>query len=231
MKGVDHWAVSNDRSLLFDTVASKLTLLDLDNARLMEDIYKANGSGWIKIGVVRDPVTRLLSAYLDFVRAWPSSSMGLSSHDHNLRQPHRGLRAGDDREWFNALRRHRSIEGDEAELDLPEAADHRRPRTVGEDDEGEGPTTSGGALRGLQDSTMPTVPTFEELLDFLAAEIWTAPSAFRPAASLCGMWQSPFDTIIPFETLQVCDYRLEYGQRCNMCHSVSPRMLVNPFVF
>lgn len=36
----------------------------------MEEIYRNNGSGWVKIGVVRDPVTRLLSAYLDFTRKW-----------------------------------------------------------------------------------------------------------------------------------------------------------------
>ena len=72
LKGVAHWWVSNNQSLLFDAVASKLPLLDLADTRLMEDIYTSNDSGWIKIGVVRDPVTRVVSAYLDLVRSWPS---------------------------------------------------------------------------------------------------------------------------------------------------------------
>ena len=202
---MDHWTESNDRSLLFDPVASDLTLLDLDNARLMEDIYTNNGSGWIKIGVVRDPVTRLLSAYFDLVRASPSLFMGWSSNDHNPRQRHRGLRVGGDWEWFDVIRRRRSTKEDENEGELPEAGDNRRLRTVGGGDEGARPMTRGDEPRALEDATEATgfVPTFEEVLDLLAADIWAAPSAFRPAASLCGMWQSPFDTIIPFETLQV----------------------------
>ena len=211
LKGVEHWTVSNDRSLLFDRVASKLTLLDLDNARLMEDIYKDNGSGWIKIGIVRDPVTRLLSAYLDLIRAWPSSStMGWPSHHHSPRQPSRGLRAGGDWEWFDAVRRHRSTKKDEIEREFPQAGEHRRLRAAGGDDEGEGLTIGGGEPRGLRDATEPTasVPTFEELLEFLRDDIRAAPSAFRPVASLCGMWESPFDTIMSFETPQMCNYRL-----------------------
>ena len=76
LKGVAHWWVSNNQSLLFDAVASKLPLLDLADTRLMEDIYTSNDSGWIKIGVVRDPVTRVVSAYLDLVRSWPSGATG-----------------------------------------------------------------------------------------------------------------------------------------------------------
>lgn len=198
--------MSNVKSLLFDPVASKLSLLDLDNARLMEDIYTDNGSGWIKIGVVRDPVTRLMSAYLDLVHGWPSSSTGGSSHDHRPQQRHRGLRVGDDWEWLNVIRRHRRTKEEEAEQELPEAGEHRTLQTMGGDD-GAWSTTGGGEPRALQNATEATgpVPTFYELVDLLAADIWAAPSAFRPAASLCGMWQSPFDTIIPFESLQVCN--------------------------
>ncbi|CAM9511475.1 unnamed protein product, partial [Laminaria digitata] len=202
MEGVDHWKVTNDRSLLFDAVASELPLLDLDNMRLMEDIFKDNGSGWIKIGVVRDPVTRLLSAYLDLVQAWPSASTDLPFNGYQQRQPHRGLRVGEDGEWFDAIRRHRSITEGEAEQELPGAGEPLRPRTRGEELEGGGLRGRGDAPRGLQDEAAPAVPTFDELLDSLASDIWSAPSAFRPAASLCGMWQSPFDTIIPFESLQ-----------------------------
>lgn len=34
VKGVAHWSVSNDQSLLFDAAASKLPLLDLTNTRV-----------------------------------------------------------------------------------------------------------------------------------------------------------------------------------------------------
>ena len=63
-KRVKHWSVSNIHSLLFDSVDSKLPLLDLTDKELMEAIYKDNNSGWITVGVVRDPVTRLLSCLL-----------------------------------------------------------------------------------------------------------------------------------------------------------------------
>eukprot|EP00904_Undaria_pinnatifida_P008809 jgi/Undpi1/5058/HiC_scaffold_19.g08410.m1 len=203
MKGVGHWLVSNDRSLLFDAVASELPLFDWTNKPLMEDIYKKNRSDWIKIGVVRDPVTRLLSAYLDLARNWPSESAGASSPDQFQEQPHRELLMSDGWEWFDAIRRHRGLELDEAEQQQPNAEDSQRSHTWSEDDEGRGMRGSGDGSRSLQDGAVPPVPTFEELLELLEPDIWAAPSAFRPAASLCGMWQSPFDTIIPFETLQV----------------------------
>lgn len=62
---MDHWAVADDQEKLFDPVASGLILLDLSDMALMGEIYAENGAGWVKIAVVRDPVTRLLSAYLD----------------------------------------------------------------------------------------------------------------------------------------------------------------------
>ena len=62
--------MADDWSQLFDPAASELELLDFADGPLMENIYSDNGSGWIKIAVVRDPVTRLLSAYLDIVRTW-----------------------------------------------------------------------------------------------------------------------------------------------------------------
>ncbi|CAM9444879.1 unnamed protein product, partial [Laminaria digitata] len=203
MQGVDHWSVSNDQPLLFDTVASELPLLDLTDTRLMEDIYTNNDSGWIKIGVVRDPVTRLLSAYLDLVRNWPSGATGWPSLDHDRRNRHRALRIDDDWEWFDAIRRHRVLKGDMTHQAQTETGNHGEARASGKGVKGVGTRgESGNAVRGLLDVAVPTAPTFEELLDLLAANIWAAPSAFRPAASLCGMWKSPFDTIIPFETLQ-----------------------------
>ena len=62
--------MADDWSLLFDPAASELELLNVTDSALMTEAYRENGSGWIKIAVVRDPVTRVLSAYLDFVRAW-----------------------------------------------------------------------------------------------------------------------------------------------------------------
>lgn len=199
--------MSNDQPLLFDTVDSQLPLLNVTNTSLMNEIYKDNGSGWIKIGVVRDPVTRLLSAYLDLVRNWPSKTENVSP-DYNPHQPHRGLRSGDGWEWLDVIRRHRGLKEEGGKQEQPETGEHRRPR-MWEGGEGGELRGNGNGPRGLQDEQVPTVPTFGELLDLLTAHVWAAPSAFRPAASLCGMWQSPFDTIIPFETLQVCKERHE----------------------
>ena len=204
LKGVAHWWVSNNQSLLFDAVASKLPLLDLADTRLMEDIYTSNDSGWIKIGVVRDPVTRVVSAYLDLVRSWPSGATGWPSLGDRRRKRHRGLEIGDDRDWLNAIRRFRDLKDEGTHQEQPQAGKHEEVRAGGKDDKEKGPRRSTGTPRGLQDAAVPSVPTFEELLDLLAEDLWTAPSSFRPAASLCGMWKSPFDTIIPFETLQVC---------------------------
>ncbi|CAM9969291.1 unnamed protein product, partial [Laminaria digitata] len=203
MKGVDHWSVSNYQSLLFDSAGSELPLLDLTDKRLMEAIYKDNGSGWIKIGVVRDPVTRLLSAYLDLVRSWPSISTGSTSHPDDPNQPHRELRVGDDWEWFDAITRHRGLAGDEVEQQQqPEVGEHQIPRTWDGDGKEGDARKIGDELRRVQNEAVPTLPTFEELVDILEESPWQAPSAFRPAASLCGIALSPFDSIIPFETLQ-----------------------------
>ena len=171
---------------------------------MMEEIFEDNDSGWIKIGVVRDPVTRILSAYLDLVRNWPSESTGSSPDDHGPQPPHRRLRDGDNLELFDAIRKHRSMTKNFAEQEPPEKTTNQIQRTLGEEGEGK-------VLRGRREmprsphyAAVPTVPTFEELVDLLVADEWAAPSAFRPSASLCGMCQSPFDTVIPFETLQVC---------------------------
>lgn len=211
---VDHWNVSDDQWLLFDRGDSKLPVLDLTDKQLMEDIYKDNDSGWIKIGVVRDPVTRFLSAYLDLVHTWPTGSEEGPPDDHGPKRPRRGLETGDNWDWFDAIRRHRRMKEEEAEQERPEkAGGHQRQKTRGGDGEEEGwPTTRDDGPRHMRDAYVPNVPTFEELLDLLTPHIWAAPSAFRPTASLCGMWQSPFDAIIPFEKLKVCKQHLQPGQ-------------------
>ena len=203
LKGVDHWSVSDDQSLLFDSLESKLPLLDVTDKRMMEVIYKDNSSGWIKVGIVRDPVTRLLSAYLDLVRTWSSMSTR-SSHLSGPQRPHRGLWMDDEWEWFDAITKHRGLSWDEAEHRQAEVVGHQETPAWGEIRGRKEGGAGGNGSRSLHDSPVPTVPTFEELLNLLEGRPWAAPSAFRPAASLCGMGLSPFDTIIPFETLQVC---------------------------
>lgn len=47
------------------------------------------------------------------------------------------------------------------------------------------------------------LPTFLDLVEALENSMPIAPPAFRPISSLCGMRHSPFDSVIPFETLQV----------------------------
>ena len=196
--------MSDVQSLLFDPVGSRLPLLDLNDKILLDEIYRDNGSGWIKIGVVRDPVTRLLSAYLDLVHTWSVWSKDSSSHDHGPQEPHRGLWADSDWEWFEVIARRRGFAEDEVEQQQPEAGEHQTPLPGSDYRKGAGRREGGYRSRRLQDSAVPTVPTFEELLHMLEDNLLTAPSALRPAASLCGMGMSPFDTIIPFETLQVC---------------------------
>lgn len=60
---------------------------------------------------------------------------------------------------------------------------------------GDGDRGDGGVEAGI--------PTFSEVLVALKKDMWSAPVAFRPAVSLCGQRNSPFDSIIPFERLQV----------------------------
>lgn len=214
------------QSLLFDPVGSNLPLLDLTNKRLLEEIYRDNGSGWIKIGVVRDPLTRLLSAYLDLVHTWSFRWKSSSSHDHGPQQPHRGLWADSDWEWFEVITRRRSLAKDEVEQQKPKAREHQTPLRWSDDRKGGGGGEDGSRSRRLQDSTVPAVPTFEELIHMLEDNSLTAPSALRPAASLCGMQFSPFDTIIPFETLQVCIKGLQYRWSPCTYHIIFPANLI-----
>lgn len=253
--------------MLFDPVTSGLPLLDASDGDLMTKIFADNGSGWIKVGVVRDPVTRLLSAYLDFVyrggggnadSSWYKPALPLpsnnnsSSNSNNNGRRRRGLhhegardlaRHGDGRE-----RRRRQEEEEEAwkdgaagEMEKEEKrgpdqkvgtqgeaegegegkADEPEARTADQEDGGRGrgtrdlrderDETAEGAIsldKGAEEGReeggdADVVPTFEQLVDALKIGLSKAPVAFRPMSRLCGMKQSPFDTIVPFETLQV----------------------------
>ena len=130
-QGVENWSVSDRQPLLFDPAASELVLLDLSDEVLLRKIYSDNGSGWIKIAVVRDPVTRMVSAYLDYLRLLSSENVRL-------------------------------------------------------------------------------VPTFADVVEYLQHGGHTS-LAFRPASNTCGAQHSPFDIVIPFETLQV-------SLPCSLCH-------------
>ncbi|CAN0189359.1 unnamed protein product [Ascophyllum nodosum] len=211
MKGVEHWAVSNDPELLFDPAASELSLLDVTNASLMNSIYKDNDGGWIKIGVVRDPVTRLVSSYLGYFHLAESTR---SSPDGGRR----GLR-NEDLKWFegvSSLRGFRLLRrrGAEEEVmqqeivtrDVRERSAHRRGSdardllekrntTLRFKKDPRGSLVAKGIVRSI-------VPTFSDLVEGLEASMASAPTAFRPISTLCGMMMSPFDSVIPFENLQ-----------------------------
>ncbi|CAM9919038.1 unnamed protein product [Ectocarpus sp. 6 AP-2014] len=93
MQGLPHWSVSNNRSLLFDREASGLELLDTTDGQLMKEIYSDNGSGWIKMAVVREPVTRLLFSYLDLVDTWQAGLILQRQPQDNAAQVARGRAA------------------------------------------------------------------------------------------------------------------------------------------
>lgn len=48
-----------------------------------------------------------------------------------------------------------------------------------------------------------SIPSFREFIDGIEGHLHDAPPALRPVSSLCGQQSSPFDSIIPFERLQV----------------------------
>lgn len=157
---MEHWRAFDDYHLLFDPIESELPLLNVANTGLMEAIYRDNHGGWIKIAVVRDPMTRLVSAYLEFVYA-----LYLSLHnvkDHDWQNERNNL---DYINWLNNA-------------------------------------YSGVRAQGSQ-TAGAIIPSFMELINALEKNMSSAPSVFRPVASLCGIQHSLFDTIIPFETLEV----------------------------
>ncbi|CAB1121525.1 unnamed protein product [Ectocarpus sp. CCAP 1310/34] len=172
-KGIPHWWVSNNRSLLFDREASEMTLLDTTDGQSMKEIFSDNGSGWIKIAVVRDPVTRLLSSYLDLVDTWRA---GLILHQQSsINDPQ--------------VRRQRQLGLFLEQSDGREGKAYEVFHNSGQNGNRDG----GDAVR---------VPTLVEVLEALRTDVWSAPVAFRPVSSLCGQRSSPFDSVIPFERLQ-----------------------------
>lgn len=252
MKGSENWAASYVPSLMLDPATSGLPLLNVSDGDLMKKIYAENGSGWIKVGVVRDPITRLLSAYLDLVRGGGADSSWYKNDSNNDRRSRRFLHEdGQDLAKHDGGRRprhqrkrwrHGGVGGlgngtkgkkeaekrepdeqvetqGEAEGEREERADETGTRTAGREDEQRGGARDSqggrdgsadgarldkdaeGGLRAGSDADV--IPTFEELVDALETSFPKLPAAFRPMSTLCGMRPSSFDTIVPFETLQV----------------------------
>lgn len=264
---MDHWREFDNRALLFHRQKSGLPLLDVSDGDLMAKIYKDNGSGWIKIGVVRDPITRLLSAYLDLVltrqKALSSDGKNSGGGGHRDRRRRRRSRRrsllvdnDDDEEeeedelaWLDGVGRHQQQQqqgvgggrGEEFKEKDGGVVGHGeggggggvRGRE-GRDVEGTGDVVVGDSAQGYRNSTRgralevkeevragagaaaagkgrgggrghhAVVPTFPEVVDALVWAMAMAPLAFKPMSDMCGMRLSPFDTVIPFETLQVC---------------------------
>lgn len=122
----------------------------------MKEIYRDNGSGWIKISAVRDPVTRLLSAYLDLAREWRAAGwMCTSSYGDSIPNG-----------FLGALQ----------------------------------------TITCLRDKEVPTIPTLVDVVEVLGTHMWSSPTAFHPMSSLCGAQFSLFDSIVPFEDLQVTEF-------------------------
>lgn len=177
LQGLAHWAVSDDYDLLFDSVKSQLLLLNVSDTSLMDSIYQDNNSGWIKIGITRDPVTRLLSLYFSLVQ--------------NICM--RFQYGGDFGGWYRTHANRSATQTYERTTKTYEWTDttnksHAQATAV---------IVSGNKTWCYD------VPTFAEVVDWLAADISQAPSQFHPITSTCGIGQSPFDTLIPFESLKV----------------------------
>lgn len=205
--------MSDNTSLLFDPASSALPLLNVSDGDLMEKIYADNGSGWIKVGIVRDPVTRFLSAYLDLVcsggsdSAWFQSTQllrpnnsSISSSSNNNGETRRRLSHEDTQDEERVRRlQHKYIEGSRGDHMRRVGRNTLEERNKMADAERIDKDATGREGGGHH----VVVPTLEEVVNALETSLSKPPVAFRPMSSLCGMQQSPFDTIIPFETLQV----------------------------
>lgn len=108
----------DDRERLFDPASCGLDLLDVSRQTLVDQIYSETGSGWIKIAVVRDLVTRLLSAYLHLkrIRKAKQKSRGDGqdaqeddSGDHNRRHLRRNSRQLGGRSSGDHVERERDV--------------------------------------------------------------------------------------------------------------------------
>lgn len=181
----DWWSV-DDHSALFDPVASGLPLVNTSsssNLPLLHDIYTDVRSGWVKIAVVRDPVTRLLSAYLDLAR---------------MREIHVVMKQrGELKQQGDAHKDRKGDENGERVHHFSRWSLFASKSTGGEDEEQEQDLEEGN------EGGVELLETFEEFVKRLERSMSSAPSAFRPWSSLCGLKHAEFESIIPFETLQV----------------------------
>lgn len=196
LQEVEHWAQTNDRLLLFDPVKSELPLLDVFNAALMTDIYKSKHSGWITIGVVRDPVTRLLSLYIHFVRTIDRQWGEMYSSIDQAQCQEKKAEKQETQITTGEIQRASNIPREDLGI-AKRCTEARDKAKLGVDSD-----------QYTEKTRMPPkIPTIAEILDRLAENRSSLPPAFRPISTMCGMSKSPFDVLIPFETLQVRVHR------------------------
>lgn len=193
---MEHWSQTNDRLLLFDPVKSELPLLDVSNTVLMTDIYKRIHSGWITIGVVRDPVTRLLSLYIHFVQSINRQRGEMYNIDKEQCERENSPRKREMQNITGEIHRasNRPRKAKEITNRCTEAGDETRHGMDNDQYTGKAGRPS-------------NIPTIAAILDRLAENRSSLPPAFRPVSTMCGMSESPFDVFIPFETLQVRIHR------------------------
>lgn len=232
-QGLDHWNSANYYSLLFDPTASGITLLDKDDEELLKQIFWANWPGWIKIAVVRDPITRLLSAYLDLARTRESNANIQPPRGRRLEET-RGAREDSSMEPAseNALLSKIRLRGGQSS-DTVSGCLGQRTEGCNEDEDAlvGGYDEDGLGVQGtasLQGKRMlggdgvhtqwkkqeshttifdehehgPMMP-FGDFVEALKRQMQQAPPAFRPLSSMCGLRHAEYDSIIPFEKLQV----------------------------
>lgn len=149
--------VPDDYHLLFHPIEPELPLLHVTNTELMRAIYRDNNGSWVKFATVPDPVTRLVSAYLDFVYALDPSLHSSKYHDWQQRE-------GGDLDyinWFNSMYSGKRAQGSQtAGAIIPTFTDFIDAL---EKNMSSAPSAfrSVASLCGIQHSTFETVIPFE----------------------------------------------------------------------
>lgn len=205
-QGVEHWA-ANNWYMLFDPLESGLPLLDVSNVTLMTDIYKSAHSGWITIGVVRDPVTRLLSLYFDLVQTLEHMRIEIRNNNCercNSEQEYR------EQKRMSTAKLKSNMTNTKRETSDSNILFSRTESYL----TWLGITSGFGRFEARRDITIPSIA---EVLEALEANNPNTPQAFRPMSTMCGMSKSPFDTIVPFETLQVKECDNEFHMFITIC--------------
>lgn len=127
------------------------------------------------------------------------------------RQQHgRATRSGNEKITEKDIRNEREDEEEGGEFSWEGSGGSDGPnmgparRLAGEEIVQDSAAVAGNAGTEVPGGDADHIPTLAEVVDALKDVPWKAPTAFRPLVSLCGQMHSPFDSIIPFERLQVC---------------------------